>query len=123
MPEMHIASATGPSYRPILVCGEWLPNPSLGYQAYTTGQHWNGWECPHFTFESAKKLALDMHGLQYDSEKDEFVCVDPEELVGPSEERFPASVIDIEGVPTKVYAIGAWSWTWEPVEPCLEAVN
>lgn len=121
MPENNIAS--GPCYRPILVCGEWLPNPSQGYQAYSTGQHWNGWACPHFTFEAAKKLALDMHGLQYDSEKDEFVCADPEELVGPSEERFPASVIDIDGVATKVYAIGAWSWTWEPAEQSLETAN
>jgi hypothetical protein len=71
----------------------------------------------------AKQLAQDMPGLQYDPATDEFVR---EDHCGPeyeSLERFSPSLIDIDGVPTKVYAIGAWSWCWEPFDETMAAAN
>lgn len=101
-------------YHAMLVCGDWLLDATKAYQAYTSGQRWNGWECPHFTYEVAKQLAQDMPGLQYDFDKGEFLSVDTEEPDSDRRETFPATVIDVEGIPTTVFAIGAWSWCWVP---------
>lgn len=68
--------STAPRYRSKVVCGDWIMDQSKGYQAFTSGQLWNGWECPYFTFEVARQLAQDMPGLQYDPATDEFVRED-----------------------------------------------
>lgn len=123
MPTIQQTVSPAQEYRSKLVCGDWIRDQSKRYQAFTSGQRWNGWECPYFVFEVAKRLAQDMPGLQYDPATDEFVR---EDHCGPeyeSLERFSSSLIDIDGVPTKVYAIGAWSWCWEPFDETMAAAN
>ncbi|HDR9180307.1 TPA: hypothetical protein QDB06_000831 [Burkholderia vietnamiensis] len=83
------------------------------YSGYTSGQTWNGWECPYFTFDVAHQFAQDFNALSADkiiyiADKDMFVC----HFDGYSEEEqetFESTTID--GL--KLYAVGAGSWTWD----------
>lgn len=111
-----LVASVGEEYRSMLVCGDWIKKHCQPYQAFTSGHRWNGWECPYFAFEVAKKIAQDMPGLQYEPETDEFVMEDHSAPEGEGLERFSSSVINVDGVPTKVYAIGAWSWCWASCE-------
>jgi hypothetical protein len=101
-------------YREVVVCGDWMASHNRGYKAFASAQRWNGWVCPHFTFEVAKQLAIEMPGLQYDDEMDQFVFFHHEGATGSELEQFTATTIDVDGTQTKVFAIGAWSWCWEP---------
>jgi len=74
----------------------------------TFGKSWNGWECPYFTPENAKKIVeLFTDGfLTYDAEKDVYVYdpnQDPEDI-----DIFEPSNVDGQ----KYYAIGWGSWCW-----------
>jgi hypothetical protein len=97
-------------YSQIHVCGDWLA--SKRYPAYSDGTIWNGFACPHFTFDVAMQIALETPQLQYLQKDDVFVTVDEELKVDLEVDAFGPSTILVDGVAIKVYAIGAWSWTW-----------
>lgn len=71
------------------------------------GSHWNGWECPYFTFENAMKLK-DLFGkngfLKYNKKKDVFI------FDSKNDDREEFEPVFIDGI--KYYAIGAFSWCW-----------
>jgi len=89
------------------------------FEGHSTGDLWNGWAAPVFTFEQAQKIVAAWHEQHwealYDKEQDAFVfSVNQEFDTGKSEEfeTFPA--MEIEG--RKLYGIGAYVWTWEEAE-------
>lgn len=95
-------------------------NYDAAHEGYTFGDLWNGWECPYFTREVGEAIALEMQGeeaITYDAERDAFVLT--YEPWGNGEpcppEIFRAK--RLPGVDVPVYAIGAWGWCWEIVEP------
>jgi hypothetical protein len=88
------------------------------FEGWTTGQRWNGWECPSFEFDTAMRIvdawnnaAFGEEGYQarYDKERDEFCFRDG----GLEEwEGFGARTIENKGKTIKVYPIGACCWIW-----------
>lgn len=89
---------------------------SASYQAYSCGEVWNGYQCPYFTLEEAKKLSEDpcIRGLEYEPENDRFVLDEPEYADDPAYEpdTFDAVTINVDGQAIKTYAIGAYLWCW-----------
>ena len=92
------------------------------FEGWTTGQRWNGWECPYFEFDTAIWLVdawnnaafgEEEYQARYDEERDEFCFCD-----GELEEWdcFGAQTIEIEGKTIKVYPIGAFCWIWSDEE-------
>lgn len=88
------------------------------FEGWTTGQRWNGWECPYFELDTAIRMvdawnnkAFDGEEYQarYDEEQDAFYFRD-----GGLEEWdcFGAKTIETEGKTIKVYPIGAFCWIW-----------
>jgi hypothetical protein len=83
---------------------------------FSSGETWNGWDCPYFTFEQAQKVIEAFNTSQqiggenvkarYDTEQDAFCFFF--ESSGESED-FPAEEIDGQ----KYYPIGAGCWIWE----------
>lgn len=86
------------------------------YQVYSRGEHWNGWQCPYFSFEEATKLTEHPYliGLKYDAEKDQFIYDDPEYADDTTYEAdiYEAETITVDGKQIKVYGIGAYAWCW-----------
>lgn len=77
------------------------------FDCSTTGESWNGWECPYFTKEQGEAL-LRSPGFEsgrYDSEQDAFVFPCDEE---GEPDVWPA--VEVDGV--KYYGIGAGCWIW-----------
>ena len=87
--------------------------------AWVEATHWNGFASPWFTYEEARKIAVQSNKLhaedQYSVYRFEF---DPETFVfnafddnypeEPEPIAFGAAMVD--GVP--MWGIGAWYWTW-----------
>jgi hypothetical protein len=97
------------------------------FEGWTTGQHWNGWECPYFEFETAiwmvdawNRVVFDgaEYQARYDEERDEFCFIN-----GGQEEWdcFGAQMKEIEGKTVKVYPIGAFCWIWSETTGSLYA--
>ena len=89
------------------------------FKGWTTGQQWNGCECPYFEFETAlrmvdawNKITCGEESYQacYDAEHDAFCFCD-----GGLEEWdcFRAQMIESAGQTIKVYPIGAFCWVWD----------
>jgi hypothetical protein len=83
------------------------------FQGFTSGETWNGWACPYFTFEEAKKIvdaqnANSDHSAHYDESNDTFVF----SFSDDEKEGYSAENIDGE----KLYGIGCGSWIWAEVE-------
>jgi hypothetical protein len=71
------------------------------YDGYTFGEKWNGFECPYFEKDVADQIMKDMDGrFENDTYKFE------------GSEDFEPQDIDTEDGKKKVWAIGAYSWTW-----------
>jgi hypothetical protein len=89
-----------------------------GLPGWTRGEHWNGWECPRFEKPEAMAIMAAQAEFggkgQYDEATDTFVL----ELEGYDEpDKYPGTDIETpEGV-KHVYALGAWAWCWDEVEP------
>lgn len=96
-----------PGWKSIQVFAEWTEK---NYQAWTTGQHWNGWEMPYFEFDEAMRYIRDVDNTVYDSTRDVFITT----LQGdPEPEITEATIIKVRGRgDLKVYPIGAGNWTW-----------
>lgn len=99
------------------------------FDGFTTGQTWNGWECPYFTLEQGQAIVeainrtqeewgkesfnIDtLHGY-YDSEQDAFVFYQKsmKESKNPEEDWEIFTFVAVDG--QKLYPIGAWGWVWE----------
>jgi hypothetical protein len=89
------------------------------FEGWTADQHWNGWACPYFERDVALRMAAawnevtfekDVFKAHYDEEHDQF-CFYSES--GENWECFGSQVIDVEGRPIIVYAIGTCDWIWE----------
>lgn len=84
---------------------------SLGertFPGFSQGHHWNGWECPAFSFDTAQQIARALGEFQnafYDAAADAFVI----ESDG-DEEIYPAVLTETGD---KVYPLGAGVWMWE----------
>lgn len=77
---------------------------------FTYGYTWNGWACPYFDFENAKKL-IDLFpdfGMRYDADADKFIA----ESEHYDREEWQSEIIDGK----KYYPIGSHSWCWFEME-------
>ena len=101
-----------PGFHLVRVTGDWLPE-TFAAEAYTDGQRWNGWATPRFLLANAKELMTETPNLRYDEHRDVFIATMEGYPAGEDEEVYGAETVDIGGTPTKVYAIGAFSWCWE----------
>ncbi len=83
-------------------------------RGYSQGDRWNGWACPYFEFENAKKiLELVTEGggyWEYDKATDIFRALPH---MADFEESWKGLDIDVNGETKHVYAIGAYFWTWQ----------
>lgn len=84
------------------------------FNGYTFGDLWNGWECPHFEFETAMEVArFSNEGggymSSYDKETDTFYFYDP---ASDETETYTGEIIPTERGEKKVYALGAYCWCW-----------
>ena len=81
------------------------------YKGYTSGDLWNGWECPSFPFEEVMKMIADKVGedieLTYDESKDVFTTTEDDYI-----EEYTPQMVNFGGDIIKVYPIGAYGWTW-----------
>lgn len=86
-------------------------------EGWTDGTLWNGWATPCFELAEAQKLvgAMQETGQKawYDEAKDSF-CFQVEGYDEP--ECYPSLTIQTDEGELKVYAIGAFAWTWEEYE-------
>jgi hypothetical protein len=117
------------------------------FPATTDGTTWNGWECPHFTFDVACDVAYAVIArgsiAGYDAERDAFFTLDHSTGVdvdtwqaandagsdGAFEDPDPAAEVQLEISPgvyldfwpahNGTYAIGAWSWVWDDITDSL----
>lgn len=79
------------------------------FEGFTSGEYWNGWARPYFTFEQGQRIAA-AHRAQgmkawYDEGEDAFSF----EMNGGEIDTFTAEAIG----GSKLYAIGAGCWIWE----------
>ncbi|WP_300655871.1 hypothetical protein [Hydrogenophaga sp.] len=99
-----------PDFRSATVTAEWL-DAETKLPCFHDTRRWNGWGMPYFTLEAGKQLASLMPNLRFVEEGDAFIhtaCeIDEEDL------EFKAQLIEVNGHPTKVYAIGAGIWCWD----------
>ena len=95
------------------------------YEGYHRGDSWNGWACPAFERAEAERIAADFHaqltpnGLfeaGYDTDADSFYFLDPDDDPNEGPIHFAAETIDVGGVRTRVYPVGARYWTWWEVD-------
>jgi hypothetical protein len=96
---------------------------NVWFKGYTANQHWNGWECPYFEMDEAKRIAEAFEReygtiLEYNEETDTFLLWD-EAYDEP--EEFKGIDISFGGQPIRVYAIGAFGWCW--VDESINELN
>ena len=90
------------------------------FEGFTVKHYWNGWACPYFPKDVADRLLelINNDGFNdawYNETADAYY-VKPEGGYDDEVEEFTGQVIECDGEKHKVYAIGAWSWTWEHKE-------
>lgn len=82
------------------------------FEGYTKGDHWNGWECPYFDYDVAKKiLSSDIYCPDYffDPIRKTFLAMD----VNGDFEAFEGDVYEVADCGSMVlYPIGTGSWIW-----------
>ncbi|MGG6449277.1 hypothetical protein [Pseudobacillus badius] len=88
------------------------------FEGYTSGDKWNGWDCPYFSKEQADNIAKAMvkcfevsANLNSDGEVYSFdFCADCEQF------EFKRQTITVDGKDIDVYPIGTYHWVWQEVE-------
>lgn len=106
-------------FRPVKVTLDTLP-ADTAFEAYHTGQLWNGWLMPVFPAESVKAIvaateAAGWHDWVQFKEAENIVCVqDEDEPNGVT--TFCQQTIVIDGKPIEVYQVGD-GICWEEVTP------
>lgn len=87
--------------------------PNNSFEGYTDGANWNGWACPFFDHDTAKRILRyceDTANWNYDETNDIFVLVSKND--GETEE-FRGQEIQYNGQTLPVFGIGTRSWIWE----------
>lgn len=101
------------------------------FEAYTTGDDWNGWVTPYFTEAQGKRIARwtrmlkekipdgEVESVYWDETRGMFILESPEDPHEP-DEPIPAEDL-VEGIWVDelndlLYGIGAYRWTWELAE-------
>ena len=89
------------------------------YAGYTRGDDWNGWATPLFPEGEARRIAADYASQKsIDGEYD--ATIDSQRGVfmfyNPSGDYWDEFEPVVEGT-TKLYPVGAYSWTWSEVAP------
>ena len=120
-----------------------LDDPELDrigvFNAYTTGDNWNGFVVPYFTESEGKRIGAwsrllrektsrgEDETVEWDEERRAFIMKDPHY---PHEAGAPIPSEDIiegrwnEDAGEMVYGIGAYKWTWEIAEEgAIEALS
>ena len=95
--------------------------PERQYNGFTFGETWNGWACPYFIFEEAKRIAKDqeiLNEMVADDEKYEGKYIGSEDKFSfyepYNDEWYDFKAVDING--KKLYPVGTRYWTWSEVE-------
>ena len=97
---------------------------AIKYDAITDGTLWNGWECPLFDLENAKKVLSDMikvginleyvietGGSYYELNEDETAIIETYYDTDGNSEVFPDDeALLVNGV--RYFSIGWANWTW-----------
>lgn len=85
------------------------------YVGYTSGQRWNGWECPWFELDEAQQIVADAPhtGSKYNPDKD---CFEQRYYADDEVYALPAMSILYEGKYVRVYIVGD-GWCWEEWRP------
>lgn len=93
---------------------------NTGFEGWTDGTLWNGWATPRFEFAEAQKVveALNQENQTawYNEAEDSFYF---EQDDSNEPESYPSLMIQTDEGQKKVYAIGAFAWTWEENEAAL----
>ena len=101
---------------PVWEAGEFYYDDEDGdcFKGFHNKDRWNGWACPAFPLEEAKKImkaqehiAEDCGRISFDEEADKFSLTYDGET-----EDFEGFDIKVDGKKVHVYGIGAYSWTW-----------
>ena len=110
--ERRFKPATLPALSLIAISAEWLPD-DMSVPAYSNGRRWNGWAMPCFTLEAGRSLLEHMPDLRYDSARDAFISKASDDGDEREDDVYLAETHVIDGLPIKLYAIGAGSWCWD----------
>lgn len=88
------------------------------FSGYTSGETWNGFACPLFSYDEATKI-LDLlqertgdetlESWEYEASKDKFLL---HSSTHEEPETFEGQPIEVEGEVVDLYPIGSYSWTW-----------
>lgn len=91
------------------------------FEGYTDDVTWNGWACPCFTRDIAEQIlsASTANGYSYNYDEQRGFIVKHQDDYDSVPETFAAQIIEVNGQSFEVFAIGAYSWTWEPVESLI----
>ena len=96
-------------------CIDALPDQS--FSGFSNGYTWNGWACPYFEKQTAEAVlrASEANGYswEYNADTDAFLVRSKEDSPEYEPEEFSGQDIESDGEKILVYAIGAFSWTWE----------
>lgn len=91
-------------------------------QVWYKGKHrpnirWNGWACPYFTRETAEAILRDIPDttFRYDEARDMIIMT----YQGIEDHEWEGILFD--GV--KMYAIGAYNWTWQDRKPNVDEMH
>lgn len=85
------------------------------YVGYTSGQRWNGWECPWFELDEAQQIVADAThtGSKYNPDKD---CFEQRDYADDEVYALPAQSILVDGKYIRVYVV-VDGWCWEEWVP------
>ena len=85
------------------------------YVGYTSGQRWNGWECPWFELDEAQQIVADCShaGSKYNPDKD---CFEQRDYADDEVYALPAQSILVDGKYIRVYIV-VDEWCWEEWVP------
>lgn len=88
-----------------------------GFEGWTCGDYWNGWDVPVFTRAQAERVVASMsESLRFDSAGNVVYNPGPD-AYDPTPETYTFQTV--EGIPEPVVSIGD-GWVWEEVEPLDE---
>lgn len=95
-------------------------NEMLGdipFEGFTDGETWNGWACPYFTYDIAEGIlkASESNGYRwnFDTKADAFFVRHIEDSEDSSPDQFKGIQVVAADQAVVLYAVGAYSWSWE----------
>ncbi len=95
---------------------------STTYEGYTSGEKWNGFDCPLFELEESLKIMKDFNDLNEELELNIKLVYDPDQDHFTEEDEnydedeyvvYEPLLINTPDGTKKLYPIGTGYWTWE----------